>query len=491
MNAFHQDFLRQERPGPLVTCLPAPKVSPYDLYRRIVVPGRPSFLLESGKGPAAIGRYSFFGSDPYLIVSGKESRYRITDGDRTTVYHDDPYAAFCTLLRRSRLPRHANLPPFCGGAVGYFSYDLARRFERLTTLAYDDLTLPDLHFIFVDLHAAIDHTNHLFYLLFAPPLERLLGESREKLYREGCDRLAEVQARLSAQNVKCPDESRDGRWQAIPNQSAEQYQQHVRRCQEYIRAGDIYQANLSHRFTIDSFDATFTEESAAANLYRRLREVNPSPFSAFLAFDECTLVSSSPERLVRLSDRRIETRPIAGTRPRGLTAFEDDRLADELLGNSKERAEHIMLVDLERNDLGRVCRYGTVRADEFMTIERYSHVSHIVSNITGELRDGLDGLDIMPALFPGGTITGAPKIRCMEIIEGLEPVRRGPYTGSLGYFSWSGEVDLNIIIRTFVLTRGRGYLQVGAGIVADSAPDREYQETLFKAEGLLKALGET
>jgi anthranilate/para-aminobenzoate synthase component I len=344
-----------------------------------------------------------------------------------------------------------------------------------------------VHFIFVDLLTAIDHSSDTLHLIFSPPLERLLGESREKLYREGCDRLAELEARLSvpmtSQEQAVPIEQTC----VTPNQSPERYMEQVERCQQYIRAGDIYQANLSHRFTVESLGVEGFA-NAATDLYRRLRAVNPSPFSALLTFDDACLVSSSPERLVRLEGTQIETRPIAGTRPRGHTLTEDRRLADELLGNAKERAEHIMLVDLERNDLGRVCRYGSIHADEFMIVERYSHVNHIVSNITGKLRTGLDGFDVIPALFPGGTITGVPKIRCMEIIESLEPVRRGAYTGSLGYISWSGDLDLNIIIRTLVLTGGRGYLQVGAGIVADSDPYREYQETLFKAQGLLNAL---
>ena len=274
-----------------------------------------------------------------------------------------------------------------------------------------------------------------------------------------------------------------------PDQPRADYIERVRRCKEYIRAGDIYQANLSHRFTIDLGDAARAGTGPLGPaLFGRFREVNPSPFSGLLVFDDLCLVSSSPERLVRLQGRRVDTRPIAGTRPRGQTVAEDRQLAEDLLTNAKERAEHLMLVDLERNDLGRVCRYGTVRSDEFMVLERYSHVSHIVSNITGELRDGADGLDLIRAVFPGGTITGVPKIRCMEIIEELEPVRRGPYTGSLGYVSWSGDLDLNILIRTLVLTGGRGYLQVGAGIVADSDPGREYEETLYKAEALLAAL---
>jgi len=262
----------------------------------------------------------------------------------------------------------------------------------------------------------------------------------------------------------------------------------VTRCQEYIAAGDIYQANLSHRFAVGLGGHSAGTGDEASSLYARLRQVNPAPFSALLEFDEVSVVSSSPERLVRLNGRLAETRPIAGTRPRGSTLTEDRHLAEDLLTNNKERAEHLMLVDLERNDLGRVCKYGSVRADEFMIVERYSHVSHLVSNIRGQLRDELDGFDLIRAMFPGGTITGVPKIRCMEIIESLEPIRRGLYTGSLGYIGWSGDVDMNIIIRTLVLKENRGYLQVGAGIVADSDPAREYDETLYKAGALIEAL---
>jgi aminodeoxychorismate synthase component I len=388
------------------------------------------------------------------------------------------------------MPRPEGLPPFFGGAVGYLGYDLVRQFEPLPELAADDLGLPDLLFAFVDVAVALDHQTETVHLMFAPPLERLLGEPREKLYREGCDRLAELEARLRSPSRLQPA-GLPPNVTVTPGQRREAYTDRVRRCQEFIRAGDIYQANLSHRVTIEAGLLGLRHDTAGPALYERVRQVNPSPFAALLSFDDLVLVSSSPERLARLQDRRVDTRPIAGTRPRGRDVAEDRRLAEELLTNAKERAEHLMLVDLERNDVGRVCRYGTVRVDEFMVIERYSHVSHIVSNVTGMMRDGLDGFDLIRAAFPGGTITGVPKIRCMEIIEQLEPVRRGPYTGSLGYVSWSGDLDLNILIRTLVLTGNRGYLQVGAGIVADSDPDREYQETLFKAEALLKALKTT
>jgi anthranilate/para-aminobenzoate synthase component I len=487
-------FLMAAQPQPLIMSLPQPEADVFELYRRTAAPGRPSFLFESGKGSGAVARWSFFGSDPYLELSGKGARYELRTRDDTVVHKGDPFVALAELLRASRIPRPEDGPPFLGGAVGYFGYDLVRQFEKLPTLATDDLRLPDLLFAFVDCFAALDHKLGMLHLVYAPPLEKALGQSREKLYAEGCDRLAGLQARLMARRRKGEGDLHIGHLTVKPEQSRSDYVQRARQVQEFIRSGDIYQANLSHRLTIDrdpGWPLEHFREHAGEALYSRVREVNPSPFAGLLAFDNLTLVSSSPERLVRLDGRRVDTRPIAGTRPRGTTPTEDRRLAEDLITNPKERAEHLMLVDLERNDLGRVCKYGSVRVDELMIVERYSHVSHIVSNVTGELRDGLDGFDLIKAVFPGGTITGVPKIRCMEILESLEPVRRGPYTGAMGYLSWSGDLDLNIIIRTMLLVGGRGYLQVGAGIVADSDPAREYEETLYKAEAFFKALGES
>lgn len=477
----------EQRPEPLVLSLPCPHADAYDLYQRLAVPGRPAFLLESGKGGGARARYSFMGSDPYLVLSGKGSGHSLHWRDRREDREGDPFAALADRLRASRMPKPEGVPPFFGGAAGYFAYDLVRGFERLPSLATDDLHLPDLEFAFVDLVVALDHASGSLHLVFAPPLERLLGEPRGKLYQEGRDRLAGLEARLMAPGPSRPREEPmfQGPLDIHPDQSRTAYMHRVRQCQDLIRAGDIYQANLSHRFTLD---LTKAGPHLGRALYERLRAINPSPFSGLLEFSEVRLVSSSPERLVRLDGTRVDTRPIAGTRPRGPTTVQDRLLAEDLLTDGKERAEHLMLLDLERNDLGRVCRYGSVQVDEFMVVERYSHVSHIVSNVTGVLREGLDGFDLMRAVFPGGTITGVPKIRCMEVIESLEPVRRGPYTGSMGYLSWSGDLDFNIIIRTIMLTGQCGYLQVGAGIVADSDPGREYEETLYKAEALLKAL---
>ena len=481
-------FLMAEKPEPLVLTLPVPAADPFTLYRRNRQPGRPSFLLESGKGVGLLSRYSFLGSDPYLTYVGRGGSYELRTYDRATVHAGDSFEAFAALIRSSHLPKPQGLPPFFGGAVGYFSYDLVRRFEVLPSSAVADESWPDLEFIFVELLAAVDHQQNCLHLIFSPPLERLLGEPRDKLYREGCDRIAEMEARLTAPTAVSDEPPSHAPLDLSPNLSRSEYMARVTRCQEYIAAGDIYQANLSHRFAVGLKGQSNTSDNEAAWLYARLRRVNPAPFSALLEFDEVTVVSSSPERLVYLNGRTAETRPIAGTRPRGSTLAQDRHLAEELLTNGKERAEHLMLVDLERNDLGRVCQYGTVRADEFMIVERYSHVSHLVSNVRGQLRDGLDGFDLIRAMFPGGTITGVPKIRCMQIIESLEPVRRGLYTGSLGYFSWNGDVDMNIIIRTLVLKGNRGYLQVGAGIVADSDPAREYDETLYKAGAMMEAL---
>lgn len=480
-------FLDDRDPAPLVISRPIPCADAFELFRRIRISGRPSFLLESGKGSPAVASYSFLGSDPYLVLSGKGHMYQLSTVDGTTTLVGDPFEALCARLRPFSKAETPLPVPFAGGAVGYMSYDLVRRFESIPQVAEDDLHLPDLQFMFVELAVVLDHRTHMLHMLFAPSPQRIVAEPREKLYREGCDRLAELDARLS---VPAPDSWASGPdWLQIhPEQTPEAYIDRVNQCQAWIRTGDIYQANLSHRFTVP-FPGDFQGKSHTQGpmLYDRLRRINPSPFSALLTFDDLAIVSSSPERLVRLRGRRVDTRPIAGTRPRGTSPLEDTRLIDELRRNTKERAEHLMLVDLERNDLGRVCTYGSVQVDEFMAVEQYSHVSHLVSNVSGELHPSLDGLDLLPAVFPGGTITGVPKIRCMEIIESLEPVRRAVYTGSIGYIGWGGDLDLNIIIRTLVATPSRGFIQVGAGIVADSRPEREYEETLCKAEALLQA----
>jgi para-aminobenzoate synthetase component 1 len=474
-------------PSPLILTRSS-SASPFELYAKIASTRQPSFLFESGNGEGAMGRYSYFGIDPYQTLYGKGDRFVCRSIQGRMDSGTSPFQRLSHLLNHQRIVRPSDVPPFFGGAVGYLSYDLARQFERLPCLAIDDLAVPDLEFAFFDLVAAIDHELNRLVLMFCPPLERFLGEPREKLFREGRDRLAEFEARLIRSDKADAHWSNLGRLAFTPEQEQAVYSQNVSRCQEYIAAGDIYQANLSHRFnvTCEAFSSLGDLQTDLC-VYSRLRSLNPSPFSGILRFDAVRLISSSPERLVRLEGRRADTRPIAGTRPRGRSAFDDLRLIDELHTNEKERAEHVMLVDLERNDLGRVCRFGSIHVDEFMTVEQYSHVSHLVSHVAGTLKDHATGFNLLKAMFPGGTITGVPKIRCMEIIEELEPVRRGLYTGSMGYLSWSGDLDFNILIRTLVMRNAVGYLQVGAGIVADSDPTREYEETIHKAQAFFSA----
>lgn len=464
--------------------------SPWDIYQRIARSHHPSCLLESGKGPLGIARYSFVAGRPYLIFAGWPGCYTIETAQETTQYQGEPLPALLNLLRPSLVPRVPSLPPFSGGAVGYVSYDTVRHYEMLPALTVHDLPLPDLEFLFFDLLVAIDHHTHALHIIFTPPPDRLLSESHAALRREGTARMDEMDHALRAPDVM---------WQRAGSpiaphtmqgtHSEREYVERVQRCQAFIRAGDIYQANLAQRFSV-AFNpsADHSLHAVSQNLYDRLRSVNPSPFSGLFVTGNLALVSSSPERLVQVTGRQVTMRPIAGTRPRGRTAVDDQAMMDNLRIDEKERAEHVMLVDLARNDLGRVCACGSVHVEEFMTIEQYSHVTHLVSAVRGTLLPDSTTLDLLRAVFPGGTITGVPKIRCMEIIEELEPVRRGPYTGSLGYVSWTGDVDFNILIRTMVLTRQGAHLQVGAGIVADSNPHREYQETLYKAQALFDAL---
>jgi aminodeoxychorismate synthase component I len=476
-------FLSSSALYPLSVVVPLP-ADPYGIYQRLARPGRTSVLLESANGSPQTARYSFIVTDPYVSITSRGPRCEVAwrDGGKTLTSED----GFATVVRefdRETAPRDPSLPPFIGGAVGLLGYAIASRFERWPSPVQEDEEWPALALGFYEMVAAVDHASARLHLIYCPPPLRWRSEPRDKLYREGTDRLAEWHARLTGRPepvATCP------RYTIEPEQDRNGYGRRVRDCQDYIRAGDIYQANLSHRFRLAPHGDA--DGVPAAQWYERVRTSNPSPFSGLFQGDDLTLVCSSPERLVRVDGTRVETRPIAGTRPRGRTAATDAALVRELQSNPKECAEHLMLVDLARNDVGRVCRYGTVRVDAFMALEQYSRVTHLVSNVSGHLREGATGFDALRAVFPGGTITGVPKIRCMEIIDTLEPVRRGPYTGSLGYVSWSGHMDFNILIRTIQIRGSRAYLHTGAGIVADSSPDAEYDETLHKAAALLDAV---
>ncbi len=464
---------------------------PFELYGRVTGYCPHSFFIEHDSGHGRhTRRFSYLGCDPTRIIRGKRNSVQTFNEGVWKEQKGDPFISLRQQFNE-RPVRMAPFPlPFVGGAIGCFSYDLARRFEVLPEQTQDDLQFPDIYFLFVEAFIVIDHQMDGVWLVFSPFPERLLNENLEDLHREGQFRLLELEAKL-----KSVDQELDGKMPGFPSlrihegQSASAYRDRVLECQKFIGDGDIYQANLSHRFQVEGLIDPFPSPAVAgARLYQQLRRMNPSPHSAFLVLESDVIVCNSPERLVRLSDGYTDMRPIAGTRQRGKGVGEDRRLAEDLLSNIKERAEHLMLVDLVRNDLGRVCQYGSIHVDEFMTVERYSHVMHLVSHVLGRLDEKSDVFDLIRAVFPGGTITGVPKVHCMELIEQLEPVRRGLYTGSIGFIGWNGNVDLNIVIRTLLLSKDCGYLQVGAGIVADSNPNREYEETLHKAQAFFQVL---
>ncbi len=464
---------------------------PFDLYGRVTEYAPHSFYIEhNAQYLGASHRFSYLGGNPYQVIRGKDSSFqRYTDG-AWEEHEGDSFSFLQQQFAKQRSVMPHSFLPFVGGAIGCLSYDLARTFEVLPEHVEDDLQFPDVYFLFVEAFVVVDHHTSSTWLVYSPSPERLEHENWEILYREGQSRLMDLEAKVrSIDHSLGAGKSVSHSFRIHEGQSASEYQGRVRECQRFIAAGDIYQANLSHRFQVEGITDGFASPAqAGATLYRQLRSVNPSPHSAFLVFESDVIVCNSPERLVRLSDGVADMRPIAGTRPRGEGAAEDRRLAEDLLSNKKERAEHLMLVDLVRNDLGRVCRYGSIRVDELMTVERYSHVMHLVSHVLGQLREQRTAFDLIRAVFPGGTITGVPKVHCMEIIERLEPVRRGLYTGSIGFIGWDGNIDLNIVIRTLLLSKNSGYLQVGAGIVADSDPTREYDETLHKAQAFLQVL---
>ncbi len=478
-------------------CGEIPFYPPHEVYERLSA--RKCFLFESVKGPEKIARYSFIGFDPCLTVTVRDGIVLAESREHAFTSSERPLAFLKNATKRYVQKPLDILPPFQGGIAGLLSYDFVRYLEKLPVATIDDLKLPDAHFFFIDKLIAFDHSEKKCWIIACPGVRDIVCRVDDNSARPDWSALydeAEHSVRETVLRISLPPRAatRSGTSPEFVNAGAndrilvrrdvskEHYIAMVRRAKEYIAAGDIFQANLSQRVSAD------IGPRDPWDLYKVLRSINPSPFAAYVDFGHYQLVSSSPERLARIREGVIETRPIAGTRPRGKNSREDALMRRELLLNEKERAEHIMLIDLERNDIGKISSYGTVRVDELMITEDYSHVIHIVSNILGKLATGKDCFDAIRAVFPGGTITGVPKIRCMEIIDELEPFRRGPYTGSIGYIGFSGAMDLNIVIRTFVIVGGTAYIQVGAGIVADSDPEREYAETVNKAEALMKTL---
>ncbi len=495
VNLSKRDFLSEVRKGKIPALFSEiPFIDPFTVYKNIGEREK-SIFFDSAKGNSKIARYSFIAYDPYLIFKLKDGEIEIEDivSRRKSVSFRNPIDRLKELINAYPQERAAGLPPFQGGAAGVFSYDFARYIEKLPSQAVDDLGIPDAHFMFFDAVLAFDLELKKTWVICAPgarhtilgykPLEDIDWNSAYDESEAVVRKLATLASIMpNGPNSSANESLRFNTSGPRYEMSKEQYMDIVKRAKEYIAAGDIFQANLSQRISADMGNA------GPWQLYEVLRKVNPSPFAAYADFGDYQIASSSPERLIDVRSGVIETRPIAGTRPRGRDLDEDSAMRSELLLNEKERAEHIMLIDLERNDIGRVSSYGSVAVDELMITEDYSHVIHIVSNVKGRLNEGMTCLDVVRATFPGGTITGVPKVRCMEIIEELEPVRRGVYTGSLGYMGFSGDMDLNIIIRTFAVKDGRAYIQAGAGIVADSDPEREYYETLKKAEALVRTL---
>lgn len=427
-----------------------------------------SFLLESVEGGQRLARYSFLGTEPYRVLT--------TRGEDKAA----PLPVIAEELGKYKIAPVSGLPRFCGGAVGYLAYEAVTRFEELPSPDSDPLGLPESLFMFVDTMLVFDHVTHKIKVLSYARLDGDIDEA----YQKAVDRIEELVGRLSqplppSQYMKAAHPVNNCKLSS--NFSKEEFGASVTKIKQYITAGEAIQVVLSQRLAQPTDVAPF-------EIYRALRTINPSPYMFFLDFNDFHIIGASPEILVRVEDGMVMTRPLAGTRPRGKNPAEDTMLEQELRGDEKERAEHIMLVDLGRNDIGRVSEPGTVEVSDLMDVERYSHVMHLVTHVQGKLRRDLTAFDALQACFPAGTVSGAPKIRAMEIIAEFEPEKRGPYAGAVGYFSFSGNMDMAIAIRTMVMTRGIAYTQAGCGIVYDSVPEREYEESMNKARALLKAI---
>jgi anthranilate synthase component 1 len=473
---------------PVYRRLVGDSLTPVSAFHKIDA-GRCACLFESVVGGEKVGRYSFLAANPFFEIEAH--------GNRVTTYADggespatqsyesaDPMAELRRHVEALRAVHLPELPPFCAGAVGYAGYDTVRYFERLPHAPPDDRQVPDLAFAFYDRMVVFDNVAKTIVVVAMARLDRP-GATVESAYDDACRRVDALVEQLAGRptDLDLVDIRPEGDVQLEyrSNFTQQQYEKAVEKCVEYIRAGDIFQVVISQRLEVSLTAHPF-------EIYRTLRIVNPSPFMFYVRTPSVTLVGSSPEVMVRVVDGRVTVRPLAGTRRRGNSEEEDRALSRELLADPKERAEHVMLVDLGRNDVGRVCRYRSVEVTDVMTIERYSHVMHITSNVCGQLAPGKGAFDALQACLPAGTVSGAPKVRAMEIIDELEPHRRGPYAGAVGYVDFSGNMDTCIALRTLVVHDGKGYVQAGAGIVADSIPAQEWQETMNKARGLLKAI---
>jgi anthranilate synthase component I len=480
-----QNFSRLAREAslvPVVKSVSADLLTPVSAFLAIAEKEPHAFLLESVERGEQIGRYTFLGANPYMRVRAQKGNVEIVRGRQRETVKDNIFQVVKRLLRVHRTACVPALPPFTAGAVGYFAYDVVRQLEEIGQHAKDDLELPDAELMFFDRLLAFDHLRHQIHIVAAADVSR---ETPRRAYDRALRDITVIERKLARglnpRLWRKSAKSKTGKLKVQARTKRSDFLSCVERCKEYIAAGDIFQVVLSQRLD-------FTPEVAPFDLYRSLRQVNPSPYLYFLRLGDTHVLGSSPEMLVRVTQRKLEYRPIAGTHPRGHDEAEDLRLEKQMRSDEKERAEHVMLVDLGRNDLGRVSEYGSVKVKDLMYVERYSHVMHLVSALEGTLRKDLDALDAFAACFPAGTLSGAPKVRAMQIIEELESTRRGIYGGSVLYADFAGNLDSCIGIRTLLMQGKKAYLQAGAGIVADSDPTREFQESMNKAQALLRAV---
>ena len=481
---------------PVCRTLTADLETPVSAFLRVAWQEPECFLLESVEGGEQLGRYTFIGIEPFKRIVSRGRDVSITENGKTTRLKGDVFVFLRDALAGHKPARLPGLPPFTAGAVGFFAYDAVRQIERLPALAKDELGVPDACLMFFDQVLAFDHVRKEIWLVVTADVRK--GKASDA-YDRAVKRLKRLEKRLAAPLPKLKS-ARPGKLKVTPRTAKKDYCAAVAKTKEYIKAGDAFQVVISQRIDVIPGVDTF-------QVYRALRTVNPSPYMFFLRVEPegrsrpkksskkqkaqtapMELAGSSPELLVRVNQGKVEYRPIAGTRPRGASEAEDAALAEEMLHDEKERAEHVMLVDLGRNDVGRVSKFGSVKVDKLMFVERYSHVMHIVSAIEGKLRPSLTAVDALRACFPAGTLSGAPKVRAMEIIEELEPARRGTYGGTVLYADFSGNLDSCIAIRSLLTIGGQGYLQAGAGIVADSVPDLEHKESLNKAQAVIRAI---
>jgi anthranilate synthase component 1 len=486
---------------PVCRILNADLETPVSAFLRAAWPERECFMLESVENGEQVGRYTFIGLAPFKRIVARGREITITEGRKVVQMEGDIFAVLRRALSGHKPARLPGLPPFTAGAVGFFSYDAVRQIERLPELATDELGVPDACLLFFDEVLAFDHVRKEIWLVVTADVTR--GKAADA-YEKAVTRLDRLEKRLAQPLPRLAAHKVKGKLKVKHRTAKKDFLAAVNRIKEYIVAGDIFQAVLSQRFDVEP-------EADSFQVYRALRTVNPSPYMYFLRFapeaplggapdsskhstkkikapTALELAGSSPELLVRVHQGKVEYRPIAGTRPRGATEAEDEALAEEMIHDEKERSEHVMLVDLGRNDVGRVSEFGSVKVDRLMFVERYSHVMHIVSSIEGRLKPELTAVDALRACFPAGTLSGAPKVRAMEIIEELEPARRGSYGGAVLYADFSGNLDSCIAIRSMLAIGGKDYVQAGAGIVADSVPELEHQESINKAQAVIRAI---